>query len=200
MAGDPSFDDLMVRLRGGDDEAAARVFRRFVPRLVALARGHLGGRLRPKVDPDDVAQSVFRSFFARQADGQWVLEDWDGLWGLLAVITLRKCQRQGERFTAGRRDVRREVAASPAEGSGTAWEAIDREPTPADAVALTELVEALMRPLEGRERRILEMRLQGYAVPEIGAAVGRTERTVHRVLERVRTRLERMNAEDAAEP
>ena len=171
MADDPSFDDLMARLRGGDDEAPARVFHRFVPRLVALARGHLGGRLRPKVDPEDVAQSVFRSFFARQADGQWVLEDWDGLWGLLAVITLRKCHRQGERFTAGRR----EIAASPAEGSGTAWEAIDREPTPADAVALTELVDALMRLLDERERRILELRLQGCAVPEIAAAVGRTE-------------------------
>jgi RNA polymerase sigma-70 factor (ECF subfamily) len=155
--------------------------------------------VRQKVDPEDVAQSVFRSFFARQADGQFVLEDWDGLWGLLTRITLRKCHRQCERFTAGRRDVRREVSApSPAAGCGVAWEAIAREPTPSDAAMLTELVDALMRPLDERERRILELRLQGYAVPEIGEAVGRTERTVHRVLERVRQRLERMDAEDVA--
>jgi RNA polymerase sigma-70 factor (ECF subfamily) len=197
MADDPSFDDLMARLRTGDDEAAARVFRRFAGRLIALARGRLGSRVRQKVDPEDVAQSVFRSFFARQANGQFALEDWDGLWGLLTLLTLRKCHRQYERFTAGCRDMRREVSApSPADGSGVVWEAIAREPTPADAAVLTELVDALMRPLEERERQILELRLQGYAVPEIGATVGRTERTVHRVLERVRKRLERMDAED----
>jgi RNA polymerase sigma-70 factor (ECF subfamily) len=200
MADDPSFDALMARLRAGDDEAAARVFRRFAGRLIALARGRLGGRVRQKVDPEDVAQSAFRSFFAHQADGQFALEDWDGLWGLLTLITLRKCHRQCERFTADRRDVRREVAPpSPPAGSGAAWEAIAREPSPSDAAMLTELVEALMRPLEPRERQILELRCQGYPVPEIGAAVGRTERTVHRVLGRVRKRLERMDAEDAGE-
>jgi RNA polymerase sigma-70 factor (ECF subfamily) len=199
MADDPSFDALMARLQAGDDEAAARVFHRFAGRLIALARSRLGGRVRQKVDPEDVAQSAFRSFFAGQADGQFALEDWDGLWGLLTLITLRKCHRQCERFTAGRRDVRREVSAPcPAAGSGVAWEALAREPTPADAAVMTELVDDLMGALDGRERHILELRLQGYAVPEIGAAVGRTERTVHRVLERVRKRLERMNAEDAA--
>src|SRR4051794_853268 len=143
MADDASFDALMARLRTGDDEAAARVFRRFARQLIALARSRLGGRVRQKVDPEDVAQSVFRSFFARQADGQFVLEDWDGLWGLLTLITLRKCHRQCERFTAGCRDVRREVSApSPAAESGVAWEAIAREPTPADAAVLTELIDA----------------------------------------------------------
>src|SRR2546423_973538 len=129
MADDPSFDALMARLRAGDDEAAARVFHRFAAQLIALARCHLSRRVRQKVDPEDVAQSVFRSFFARQADGQFVLEDWDGLWGLLTLITLRKCHRQFERFTAGRRDVRREVRASaPPAGAGAAWEAMAREP------------------------------------------------------------------------
>ena len=48
--------------------------------LIGLARSHLGGVIRQKVDPEDVVQSVFRSFFQRNAQGNWNLDDWDSLW------------------------------------------------------------------------------------------------------------------------
>ena len=35
-------------------------------------------------------QSVFKSFFVRQGQGQFELDNWDSLWGLLVRITLRK--------------------------------------------------------------------------------------------------------------
>ena len=44
---------------------------------------------RQKVDPEDVVQSAFRSFFTRQAAGQFDVASWDDLWGLLVVITVR---------------------------------------------------------------------------------------------------------------
>ena len=60
-------------------------------------------RLRAKVDPEDVLQSVCESFFRRHAEGEFSLKDWDSLWALLAVITLRKCALWQERFqTEGR--------------------------------------------------------------------------------------------------
>src|SRR5579884_352482 len=133
MESQSSFADLMARLRAGEDRAASQVFQRFVARLIVLARGRLSGRLRQKVDAEDVLQSVFHSFFARYADGQFVLHDWDSLWGLLTSITLRKCARHAEHFQAARRDVRRE-AAPPAEGT---WEAWARDPTPEEAAFLT---------------------------------------------------------------
>ena len=43
-----------------------------------------------------------------------------------------------------------------------------------------------MRELSGREREMLALGLQGCDVPEISARVGRSERTVQRVLKRVR--------------
>src|SRR5690242_9456367 len=61
VASEPSFADLMARLRAGDDAAAAALFQRFATRLIALARGRLDGLVRRKVDPEDVVQSVFRS-------------------------------------------------------------------------------------------------------------------------------------------
>jgi RNA polymerase sigma-70 factor (ECF subfamily) len=196
MSADPSFDDLMARLYRGDEDAAALVFRRYGQRLVALASGQLGPRLRQKVDPEDILQSVLRSFFVRQAGGQYHPHSWDSLWSLLTVITLRKCGYQVRHFRAGCRDMRIEVtAAAAASGSATGWEGVARDPTPSEAARLTETVEELLRGLEGRDRQIIELSLQGYTPPEISAQVGRTERTIYRLQERVKKRLERLSAE-----
>jgi RNA polymerase sigma-70 factor (ECF subfamily) len=192
---DESFAELMARLRCGDEEAADRVFRRFAQRLIALARKRLNAKVRQKVDAEDVVQSVYRSFFRRQAKGQFDLDGWDGLWGLLARITLCKCGHHVQHFCAARRDVRREAGedAGP-DASNAGWEALAREPTPPEAVMLAEAVEGLMRDLEGRDRDIVAEALQGYTAGEICARLARPERTVYRVLARVKKRLQRESA------
>ncbi len=201
MKSDRSFDDLMTRLRAGDDAAAAEVFNRFAQRLLTLARHRLDPLLRPKVDAEDVLQSVYRSFFRRQAEGQYDdLESWDGLWGLLTVITLRKCGHRRRQFRSACRDVGREVALPPpGEGPGFEFEVIGRDPTPSEVARLAETLEQVMRDLTERERAMLVLSLQGYTTCEISEQVARTERTVQRVLQRVRRRLEQMNGEYGAD-
>jgi RNA polymerase sigma-70 factor (ECF subfamily) len=191
MPPDDSFHDLMDRLTEGDSSAAGEVFHRFFVRLVGLARVHLDSRLRQKVDPEDVVQSVFRSFFLRHADGQFDLEGWDGLWALLTTITLRKCHRWREHFHTAARDLQAEV-----EDPRRVGEEVGREPTPEEAVILAEQVELLLRGLEGRDRDIVSLRLQGYLPGEISARLGRPERTVYRVLDRVKRRLRRLRDSD----
>jgi RNA polymerase sigma-70 factor (ECF subfamily) len=195
MPAEAAFQQLMARLRAGDEEAAREVFGRFARRLIGLAAKHLDGRLRPKVDPEDVAQSALKSFFLRYAGGEYELAGWDDLWALLVLITLRKCGLKLKFYRAGRRDVQREQQPPPDADSG--WEAVAREPTPAEAALLAETVEQLLRSLPGeRERRMLELSLQGCSADEISAAVGRSARTVERVLARVRKRLERDRDEE----
>jgi RNA polymerase sigma-70 factor (ECF subfamily) len=191
MAADESFIDLMTRVRTGDQDATTEVFNRFAHRLLALAHSHLNGQLRRKVDPDDVVQSVFRSFFTRLADDRWDLTSWDSLWGLLAQITVRKCIHKAEFYQAGVRDIRKEVATQPdnADSSAPGLEPPAADPTPSAVAMLAETVQYLLRGLEERDRRIVELSLQGYTAPEIGNTVGCTERTVYRVLERVRKHL-----------
>ena len=86
MAQDDSFDGWMARLAAGDESAATQVFRRFVRRLVGLARVHLDTLIRRKVDPEDVVQSAFKSFFLRFADRRFELKGWGGLWALLEAV------------------------------------------------------------------------------------------------------------------
>jgi len=196
MSEPESFDDVMGRLRSGDEDAAAEVFNRFAGRLIGLARTRLDTRVRRKVDPEDVMQSVFRSFFVRQAKGQFDLGGWDSLWNLLVRITLRKCGRQIKAFHTKGRDVGREMSAAVSDQtSHRQWEAIAREPTPEEAVSLTDSVERIMRDLDERRQKMLVLRLQRFTVPEISQQVGCTERTVHRVLGKVRESLQRLEHE-----
>ena len=188
MGDDPSFEAVIARLRAGDDAAAAEVFHRYARRLIGLARSRLDGLIRHKVDPEDILQSVYRSFFVHHAQGDFDLESWDGLWGLLTLITVRKCGHQRKYHRAARRDVGRES------GWPEGVDAFARDPTPSEAARLAETVEELLRELPPREQDIVSLSLQGHDTAEVSARVGRTERTVQRVLKRVRERLQEMRA------
>src|SRR5205807_6819280 len=146
MEATETFTCLMERLGSGEDSAAREVFERFAGRLIALARGRFNRLLARKVDPEDVVQSAFKSFFVRHRAGTPQVGDCDGLWNLLTLITLRKCADRAEYFLAGRRDANRE-ADGPVGGDGPdAWMvAPGREPRPEEAAILAETVEQLMR-------------------------------------------------------
>ena len=77
-----------------------------------------------------------------------------------------------------------------------ATEVLAREPTPAEAVALADTLEHVLRDLEPRQRRMVEMRLQGYQLEEIAKSVRRSERTVRRVLEQIKQALAHMSPQD----
>lgn len=191
MSSHDSAEAVITRLRAGDDDAAAEVFDRFAGRLIDLARSHLRDGVRAKVEPEDVLQSVFRSFFTRHRAGQFTLGGWGDVWGLLTVITLRKCRNQAAHFRAGRRDVGREMALADG-GSWPTTAALARDPTPSEAAALADLLATLTRRLDDRDRQVLELHLLGHTAPEIADRIGRAVRTVWRSLERIRARVEEL--------
>jgi RNA polymerase sigma-70 factor (ECF subfamily) len=190
MTDTQSFSTVMERLRSGEDDAARKVFDRFARQLAVLVRRHFDRKLAHRVDPEDVVQSAFKSFFVRHRKGSFRLGDWDGLWKLLTLIARRKCVDRVDYLRADRRDVRRE-AASP-EDHDPPWQfALDREPRPEEAAALAETVDDLYRVIDDDDRPILELSLQGYTAPEIGLRLGRALRSVQRLREQIRKRLER---------
>jgi RNA polymerase sigma-70 factor (ECF subfamily) len=181
----------LARLRNGDEQAAAEVFDRFAHRLVGLARQKLNESLRGKEDPEDVVQSALKSFFPRYAAGQYQLTGWDDLWGLLARITAHKCGNRVARFQTARRDAGREVSVAARDDSSVRWELLTHEPTPAQALMLSEILETLHDSLGARDRAIFALHLQGIENADISAQLQCSNRTVFRVLERIRQTLER---------
>jgi RNA polymerase sigma-70 factor, ECF subfamily len=188
-----SFAQLLDRLQAGDQDAAREIHRVYTPRLVALARLQFAPDVLRRADPESVVQSVYRSFFRRERNGQFVLGDWDDLWGLLSLITLRKCANRTRYFRRECRDVGRESPIGrAADDSNPGFEPTDPGPTPLEAAVLCETVEALFLDLSPRERSIIEGLLQGGTIEEVRSAVGCGERTVRRVRDRVRGKLARM--------
>jgi RNA polymerase sigma-70 factor (ECF subfamily) len=191
-----SFTEWLTHLRAGDDAAARVVFERFARRLIGLARRQFHASLKHKVDPEDVVQSAYKSFFRGFDEGKLTVGNWDDLWELLTLITLRKCADRVEYHRAACRDASREVpAAAEADGEASGMEALSREPTPLEAAILSETAEQLLARLDEDERPIVELSLQGYTTQEISQQVDRPERTVRRLRERVRHRLERLQRE-----
>jgi RNA polymerase sigma-70 factor (ECF subfamily) len=195
-AANDSFHEFLTRLQARDGEAARELFRRFTGQLITLARRRLEGPLRHKVDSEDVVQSTYKSFFRLYDEGDLDFANWNSLWGLLTLITLRKCADRVAYHRAKRRDAARELKAAPgSEGGGPLADALGREPTPDEAAALTETVERLLASLDADERLIVELSLQGHSTREVSEQLDVPERTVRRVRERVRRRLERAQGE-----
>lgn len=180
--------DLVARWRSGDQGAADQLFQRYAHRLAALVRSRLSARFAQRLDAEDVVQSAYRSFFGHVREGRFAIERGGDLWQLLVVMTMHKLQHQVRHNTAEKRSVVREQSDTPHDERFV--NLIAQEPSPIEAVALADQLEDVMRRLEPLHRRMLELRLQGHDWAEIAAATQRTQRTVRRVLERVKEQLQ----------
>jgi RNA polymerase sigma-70 factor (ECF subfamily) len=178
-------------------QASSELLARFAQRLIALARLNLDARLRNKVDPEDVVQSVYKSFFLRYGDLPMEEDENGGLWALLALITLRKCADRVRYYETDRRNLAREAVPAGSDANEPWREVVGREPTPEHAAMLTETLERLLIDVDAADRPMLELSLQGYSTQEISEQLGRAERSVRRFRERVRKQLERMQLDSA---
>lgn len=189
MIANDGFNALTERLRAGDDAAAIRLVERYTNRLVALARSRLEPLLCFQVDPEDVVQSVYKSFLKRLKAGDCQFDNWDDLWSYLALLTVRKCWDRRHYHRATRRDVARDRPDAAAGDQSDVLGAISREPSPVEAAVLAELVERFLAGRKPRDREILTLHLQGFTIAEISQRGGHAQRTVRRTIASAKHRL-----------
>lgn len=184
------WDEWLGRIRSRDEIALAEFWSNYASRLVRLADMHLQASLRRRVDADDIVQSAIRTFFRRAEDNQFHLGDDQQLWALLCAITLNKTRLAARRHLREKRGVDRETEHDQ-QPDGASREYAASGPQPEDAVLLVELIESLMDTArDDNERLILQLKLEETPNDEIASRVGCSERTVRRLLQRFRERLE----------
>src|SRR5262245_7638797 len=106
----PSFAEFVRRIRAGDQEAAAELFRQYEPAIRLEVRRRLNDpKLLPLFDSVDVCQSVLLSFFVRVASGQYDLERPGQLLALLVKMARNKFKHEARRQNAKRRDPHRQA-------------------------------------------------------------------------------------------
>ena len=165
MAQQTSFAQLLGRIRGGDEQAAAQLVRQFEPVIRRELRFRLrASRERLQLDSMDICQSVLANFFVRVAAGQYDLKEPDDLVKLLLVMTRNKVTETARNQHRQRRDTRRTVMQTV--------ELPSEAPTPSRVVAGRELLELVHRLLGEEERRLAALRGKGFSWEEIAASVG----------------------------
>lgn len=182
-------DSLLRRVRAGEQDAATALYLRYADHLRALAARQSSPALAARLDPDDIVQSVFRTFFRRVGDGQYDVPAGDDLWRLFLVIALHKIRNAAAHHTAAKRDVRQTVGVGDA---GRGAEAADET----GLAVLRMVIDDTLARLPDGTRRIVELRVEGYEVAEIADRVGRSKRSVERVLQQFRDELARSLDED----
>jgi RNA polymerase sigma-70 factor, ECF subfamily len=186
---DPTASDhtLLRRLRAGEDDAAAQLYLRYARRLHGLARKQTSSDLARQVDPEDIVQSVFRTFFRRASAGDYETPAGEELWRLLLVITLNKIRRKAIYYFAECRDLRRTASADDL-GIGRYFSdpACDHE----SALSLLKIViDGLIERFPVSKRTMIHMRVDGFEIEEIAAATKRSKRTIERTLQTFRALL-----------
>jgi DNA-directed RNA polymerase specialized sigma24 family protein len=192
--GEGSITRCIALLKQGDRDAAQLIWQRYIYGLVGLARTRLHGSLTREADEEDVAISVFDSFFRRAERGQFAkLEDRDDLWQLLFVLTVRKAANLAKHQGRQRRGGGAVLLLS--ELDGMVGDAIlGSEPTPEIAVQAAEECRLLLDRLGDEGLRLVARRkLEGCTNAEIATELGCVESTVDRKLQRIR----RLWAQDA---
>ena len=182
----PSDHSLLRRFRRGGDDAPTQLYLRYAERLRALAAAQSSPGLAARVDPEDIVQSVFRTFFRRAAEGQYEVPEGEEIWKLLLVIGLNKVRSVGAFHRAARRDVRQTAAGEAYDRALDANSGRDET----SLAVLQMVIDEVLETLPESHRPIVERRIQGHEVAEIAQEVRRSKRTVERILQEFRQRLD----------
>ena len=189
------FQDLLERVRAGDDSAASEIFQRYEADVKRVVRAMMRVEwIRRGADPSDIYQSVMASFFIRIALGQYDISTPDQLRALLTRIARNK-------VTDMTRSPNRRVSVVPVAGPDrAAIEPADPAKGPASQVMWKELFHKVRDRFTEAERRVSDLRMMNHSWEEVGAALGEKADAVRMRLDRALKRIgHEMNIEELSD-
>lgn len=162
------FAALIVRLRGGDEEAAQQIAKRYESEVRRFIRFRLTSpSIRRLVESLDIYQSVLARFFVGIEQGNLEAADPEQLRRLLLTMARNKILDQVRHQHADRRDARRNDVDETALAV-----APDSQSSPSAQVETAELVAALRSRLSPDEEDLLNRKLGGQPWNEIATEIG----------------------------
>jgi len=180
--------EFLKRIQDGDEGAARELLSRFEAEVRLVVRRQLPRLLRSRFDSLDFLQSVWGSFFRRMRTTPTEFEDSRHLVAFLARAAKNKVIDEYRRAASRKHDMHRE---EPLWGDGLRPKDVPSSTDSPSEVAQAHEVLVRLRELMPAERRtILEMKAEGLSSKDIADRLGISERTVQRVLEELRRRME----------
>lgn len=155
------------------EDAATEFCARYMEKLMSLVERNLASRFSSRFDPEDLVQSIFRSWFTGAEKGRFRPSSKDEVWKLLSVVALNKVRNKVKFHDARKRAVSKTQANEELLASVP-------EPRPEDATDFLELIDVAGQRLDEMARRTLELILEGKSVEDIATTLGRTTKSVSR--------------------
>jgi RNA polymerase sigma-70 factor (ECF subfamily) len=192
MGDDDDFTDLLARAKRGDPAAIRDFLSRFEREVQMMVRARLPKRLRTQFDSVDFVQAVWKSFFWDLGQNPRDFENVDHLRGFLAGVVRNKVREQHRRLTRTEKwDLSREERLYVRRGDREVLrDVVSPDPSPSEAAQAGDRLEQLLAGRSPREVEVLTLRRQGLTLTEIAAQTGINERSVRRIIESARSRLE----------
>ena len=182
----PSDGSLMCQFRTGHPLGAEQLYRCYAERIRVLVRNNMSRGLAGRLEVEDIVQSVFRRFFDAAGRGLYQIPSGEELGNLLVAITLNRVRSEEQFQRAAKRDLRQTVGGDVLEGLTDPNGGTDSRLEAFLEVTVAELIEQLPE----QHRELVRLRMEGYEVAEIATRIGRSKRTVERMLQETRTRLQ----------
>ena len=172
---------LLRRIRTEDNPAISEFHSRYHDRVIRLAERKIFGVLNSKIDPADISQETFIAFFdaMRKNTVRWQRKG--DLWRFLAGIAVNQVRKKAEYWSAQKRNCNLEL--------GDDVHLQVSKNTHTAEVELSELLEHVLTTEKPLTNRVIKLRLAGYSHIEIASEVGRSQRTIRRVLDSFRARI-----------
>lgn len=172
---------LLVRVRGGDEEAAAEVVRHFEPEVRRFIRFRLNqSSLRRVIESLDIWQSVLANFFVRISRGEIGIDDPRRLQAFLMTMARNRLLDQVRIHHADKRDARRTTS-----DQGAMISVADRGGSPSELLMADEVLRAVRERLAPDDLRLVEERLSGREWKSLAEEFGSTPEAIRKRMTRV---------------
>jgi RNA polymerase sigma-70 factor (ECF subfamily) len=192
MPEEPDISELIARAKAGDDGAIREFLTRFEPEVRIMVRGRLPRLLRTRFDSMDFVQAVWKSFFADLQRSSLRFENVNHLRSFLAGVARNKVFEEHRKLTrTEKHSLAREQSLYVRRGSQEVeLDLISPEPTPSQAVQASDRLAQLVTGCSQLEAQVITLRHQGMTFDEIARRTAVSERSVRRIIDDARERME----------
>jgi RNA polymerase sigma-70 factor (ECF subfamily) len=182
----------MTRVRLGDEEAVAQLLLHYEKEVQRTARALLSRSLRSYLEPADLVQSVHRTLLHCLRQDKIEITSPEKLCALAVTVARRKIIQHWRHQECERR-FHQALAETEAPGA-LATVGPSPAPDPVRTAEYQELLQQVRESLDETERRVVELRLQGYSTAEVARELGLDPDVLRVRLSRLRQRLQRSRA------
>jgi RNA polymerase sigma-70 factor (ECF subfamily) len=186
-----NLSSLIARAKAGDEEAV-RGLKQFEEDIRTMVRIRLPRPLRTQFDSMDFVQAVWQSFFRICKDDPERFEQVHDLRSFLVGVVRHKVFEEHRRRSMTQKyDIGREEPLYIRRGNREVpRDVVATDPTPSQDAQARERLDQIHEGLTPREIEVVDLRRLGLTFEEIAARTGLHERTVRRVIEAIRRRID----------